>query len=222
MFAAAPGISMPVLVNESKITTPTTAKFFTTRNSKFEEFLNNRNNATSNQPAPVLAPQIQIQTTPPTSVNHPPPVLTPQLPTTHVKPETRKRKSEDSLTKSQEKKKPQERNQFGPTKKCYERYWCIGCDNWINGGKSSATNHLLRRHEYEECQIIMITNQGMLKVDKENFAPDKNKPKKEAQQELDDSGLSLDSSLNSSIVDESSNTFNFNLTLYRNELGLSN
>ena len=51
------------------------------------------------------------------------------------------------------------------------------CDKWLPGGKSSVTSHLRSRHQAEQCPIIMITNQGMLKVDKEDFIMDKHAKK---------------------------------------------
>ena len=39
--------------------------------------------------------------------------------------------------------------------------------------QGSVSGHLRKKHEEEDCQVIMITNQGMLKVDKEDFLPAK-------------------------------------------------
>ena len=38
---------------------------------------------------------------------------------------------------------------------------------------TSVSGHLRKKHEEEDCQVIMITNQGMLKVNKEDFLPAK-------------------------------------------------
>ena len=108
-------------------------------------------------------------------------------------------------TPPEKKKNTQERTQFGlkgrystviiillinfPGKR-YEKYWCMACQNWLNGGKvnitlhfigrlqgmfcqGSVSGHLRKKHEEEDCQVIMITNQGMLKVNKEDFLPAK-------------------------------------------------
>ena len=72
-----------------------------------------------------------------------------------------------SQPRSPKKKKP-ERTLFGI---CYEKYWCIVCDYSLSGSKTQVTSHLRQHHSDEPCQIIMITNQGMFKVDKEDFLP---------------------------------------------------
>ena len=60
-----------------------------------------------------------------------------------------------------------------------------------------TTSHQRNHHEGEECPIIMITNQGMLKVDKDDFIMDKNA--KKAKFEANNSGYyGSDSSFNSS------------------------
>ena len=72
-----------------------------------------------------------------------------------------------SQPRSPKKKKP-ERTLFGI---CYEKYWCIVCDYSLSGSKTQVTSHQRQHHSDEPCQIIMITNQGMFKVDKEDFLP---------------------------------------------------
>ena len=199
----------PVIIKSE----PKNNKYFEQRNANFLQFLNNRNNPVA-APAPSPAHQQQAPTLSTVKEEN-------VKEKKKLKPVTSKRKqSSDTSVSKSPKKKPVERTQFGPKGKCYERYWCIGCDNWINGGKQSATNHLRSRHEYDECQIIMITNQGMLKVDKEDFAPDKN-AKKPASNEHNDSGIEMDTFLNNSSLNESlgaNASFDFNLTLNQDEL----
>ena len=128
------------------------------RNSKFQEYFNK---------------QISLGSVGP-STSSPAQPLVPKLPGDKTTKEAAKRKHPGEEKKSPRK---QERNQFGPVKHQYEKFWCIGCDKWLPGGKSSVTSHLRSRHQAEQCPIIMITNQGMLKVDKEDFILDKHAKK---------------------------------------------
>ena len=83
----------------------------------------------------------------------------------------KKQNIDKKSTKSKSPKSPTGRTQFRSKKKSYEKYWCINCRLWISGGKASVTNHLRTVHNFEDCEVIMIRNQGMLKVEKKDFIP---------------------------------------------------
>ena len=173
---------------------PPTPTQSSARNSKFQEYFLKQCSKGSIGPAPL-------------------PVPTPVPKLIEDKPlkESAKRKPQKEEKKSP--KKQPERNQFGPKGNKYEKFWCIGCDKWLHGGKANTTSHLRNHHEGEECPIIMITNQGMLKVDKEDFIMDKNA--KRAKIEANDSSFnstlnsSYDSSFNNSSSNSSFNDFSF-------------
>ena len=158
------------------------------RNSKFQEYFLKQCSKGSIGPAPSPVPS-------------PAPRLFEEKPPK----ESAKRKSPKEAKKSP--KKQPERNQFGPKGNKYEKFWCIGCNKWLPGGKASTTSHLRNHHEGEECSIIFITNQGMLKVDKDDFILDKNA--KKAKYEADNSGYnSNDSSINSTLNSTYDSSFN--------------
>ena len=102
-------------------------------------------------------------------------------------------------------KKQPERNQFGPVGHKYEKFWCCGCDKWVPGAKTNATNHL-KKHP-DECSIIHITNSGMLMVDKEDWLMDK--ATKRAKIEANDAMYNpSDSSFNSTLNSSNDSSFN--------------
>ena len=104
-------------------------------------------------------------------------------------------------------KKQPERNQFGPVGHKYEKFWCCGCDKWLPGSKTNATNHLKKHHNDNECSIIHITNSGMLKVDKEDWLMDK--ATKRAKIEANDAMYNpSDSSFNSTLNSSNDSSFN--------------
>ena len=145
------------------------------RNSKFQEYFN-KHITQGPGPMPASATGLPISTAAP-------------LPTSTL--DSAKRKHPDSVGEAESPKKKPERTQFGEKGKKYEKFWCIGCDTWLSGGKISVSTHLRNHHEHQECQIIMITNSGMLKVGKEDFLTEKNKKVKT---ELNDSSSSMNTS----------------------------
>jgi len=58
--------------------------------------------------------------------------------------------------------------------KKHEKYWCVLCQIWMFG-KPVVSTHLRTVHEEEDCEVVMITNTGMLKVTKEQFMPEEKK-----------------------------------------------
>ena len=52
-----------------------------------------------------------------------------------------------------------------------EKFWCVSCSRWVNGGKANMTKHLRKIHEEENCQVIFVNSRGMLRVDKKDFLP---------------------------------------------------
>jgi len=58
-----------------------------------------------------------------------------------------------------------------PLGKKHEKYWCTACQLWVYDGKAKMTKHLRTVHPDGECDVVMITNAGMLKVTKEQFLP---------------------------------------------------
>ena len=160
----------PILAAPQAIVSPVAANV---RNSKFQEYFN-KHITQGPGPMPASATGLPIST----------PAQTSTL-------DAAKRKHPDSAGEAESPKKKPERTQFGEKGKKYEKFWCIGCDTWLAGGKISVSSHLRNHHEHQECQIIMITNSGMLKVGKEDFLTEKNKKVKT---ELNDSSSSMNTS----------------------------
>ena len=78
----------------------------------------------------------------------------------------------------------------------YEKFWCTVCNRWLGGGKALVSRHLRAKHEYEDCDVVYITQRGMLKMSKEEFLPDEiqsntSKEINDIKYEFDDSGIDL-------------------------------